>query len=97
MFKLNTGVMNRKLTLTVEEEIIIKAKAYAKETGRSLSDLVQNYLDKITKDYSYKSDMNQLAEEPSRYRKMAGIIKSDLDPVKDRDKLRDIRLEKYKR
>jgi hypothetical protein len=41
--------MNRKLTLTVEEEIIIRAKAYAEETGRSLSDLVQNYLDRIKK------------------------------------------------
>ncbi|QJP33430.1 hypothetical protein F0365_02905 [Nonlabens sp. Ci31] len=89
--------MNRKLTLTVEEEIIIKAKAYAKETGRSLSDLVQNYLDKITKDYSVHTDLDKIAEEPSRYRKMAGIITSNLDPVKDRDELRDISLEKYNR
>lgn len=33
--------MTTKLTLTVEESIIIKAKAYAKHTGRSLSELIE--------------------------------------------------------
>ncbi len=35
--------MNTKLTLTIEEEVIEKAKKYAKKHGRSLSELVQNY------------------------------------------------------
>ncbi len=42
--------MNTKLTLTVDQAIIIKAKAYAKEKGRSLSDLIENYLKAITKE-----------------------------------------------
>ncbi|CAM3342923.1 DUF6364 family protein [Aequorivita lipolytica] len=40
--------MNTKLTLTIEQEVIEKAKAYAKGKGRSLSDLVENYFKTIT-------------------------------------------------
>ena len=39
-----TRIMTTKLTLTVEKEIIESAKAYAKKNGRSLSDLIENYL-----------------------------------------------------
>ena len=42
--------MNTKLTLTVEQKIIEKAKQYAKRKNRSLSDIVENYLKMITKD-----------------------------------------------
>ena len=35
--------MNTKLTLSLEKEIIEKAKIYAKGTGRSLSEMVENY------------------------------------------------------
>ena len=42
--------MTTKLTLTVEKSIIEKAKFYAKHTGRSLSELIENYLDSITQD-----------------------------------------------
>lgn len=40
--------MDTKLTLTVEKELIEKAKQYAKEKGRSLSDLVESYFKLIT-------------------------------------------------
>jgi hypothetical protein len=40
--------MTTKLTLTVEKKIIDRAKRYAQKTGRSLSDLVESYLDNIT-------------------------------------------------
>lgn len=36
--------MNTKLTLTLEQDIIEKAKEYAKSKGRSLSDIIENYL-----------------------------------------------------
>lgn len=36
--------MNTKLTLTIEHSLIEKAKRYARERGRSLSDIVENYL-----------------------------------------------------
>lgn len=44
--------MNTKLTLTIEKAIIEKAKAYAKTTGRSLSDLIERYLESITDSHS---------------------------------------------
>lgn len=42
--------MNTKLTLTIEEEIILRAKKYAKKNGRSLSAIIENYLKVITKE-----------------------------------------------
>ena len=42
--------MNTKLTLTIEQTVIEKAKEYAKEKGRSLSDIVENYFKAITKE-----------------------------------------------
>lgn len=36
--------MSKKLTLTIDEQIIRRAKKYAKQEGRSLSELVENYL-----------------------------------------------------
>ncbi len=48
--------MNTKLTLTIEQTIIKKAKKYARQKGRSLSDIIENYLKIITKD-KLKSDI----------------------------------------
>lgn len=42
--------MNTKLTLTIEESVIEKAKKYARKKERSLSDLVESYLKAITKE-----------------------------------------------
>ena len=42
--------MTTKLTLTVEKSVIERTKAYAKNTGRSLSEIIENYLETITQD-----------------------------------------------
>lgn len=42
--------MNTKLTLTIEQTIIEKAKIYAKSKGHSLSNIIENYLKMISKD-----------------------------------------------
>lgn len=42
--------MNTKLTLTIEQEIIQRAKEYAKDKNRSLSDIIENYLKILTKE-----------------------------------------------
>jgi formiminotetrahydrofolate cyclodeaminase len=42
--------MTTKLTLTVEKSVIERAKAYAKNTGRSLSELIESYLETITQE-----------------------------------------------
>ena len=47
--------MNTKLTLTMEQSLIDKAKKYAKDKGRSLSDLVENYLKVIIREENTKA------------------------------------------
>lgn len=44
--------MKAKLTLTIQQNVIISAKIFAKENGRSLSDLIENYLKSITNETS---------------------------------------------
>lgn len=46
--------MNSKLTLTIEQSLIEKAKKYAKGNGRSLSDIIENYLKVIINDRNSK-------------------------------------------
>ncbi len=52
--------MNTKLTLTIEQSIIEKAKSYAKEKGRSLSDIIENYLKAITTEQRKIEDISPL-------------------------------------
>lgn len=40
--------MDAKLTLTIEQRLVNQAKKYAKNKGRSLSDLVENYFKVLT-------------------------------------------------
>ena len=40
--------MTTKLTLTMEDGVIDSAKKYARKKGKSLSDIVENYLKSIT-------------------------------------------------
>jgi len=42
--------MNTMLTLTIEKEIIEKAKIYSKGKGYSLSAMIENYLKMMTKE-----------------------------------------------
>lgn len=42
--------MSTKLTLTIQQEVIIKAKEYAKNKNRSLSNIIENYLKSLTKE-----------------------------------------------
>jgi hypothetical protein len=40
--------MTTKLTLTIDDSVISIAKKYAKQKGKSLSDIVENYLMSLT-------------------------------------------------
>lgn len=42
--------MTTKLTLTIEKSVIEKAKIYAKGTQRSLSEMVQKYLESLVEE-----------------------------------------------
>lgn len=61
-------IMTTKLTLTVEKSIIERAKSYAKNTGRSLSELIENYLQTITQE----SGEDQLSP---KLKKIVGAVK----------------------
>ncbi len=63
--------MNTKLTLTIEQEVIERAKKYAKKKGRSLSDLVENYFKTIT-----------VSEQPE-YKEQGSIAKGLLGSFKE--------------
>jgi hypothetical protein len=52
--------MTTKLTLTVEKETIERAKAYAKATGRSLSEIIENYLERITQEHAERETSPKL-------------------------------------
>jgi len=52
--------MNTKLTLTIEQSIIERAKLYAKGKGRSLSDIIENYLKAITTEQKVVDDTSPL-------------------------------------
>jgi hypothetical protein len=59
--------MTTKLTLTVEKSVIERAKLYAKNTGRSLSEIIENYLTTITNE----NDNDQLSP---KLKKIVGAI-----------------------
>ena len=62
--------MTTKLTLTVERSTIERAKRFAKSSGRSLSDLVETYLEQIAKNESAeKQDL------PADLKNLFGAVK----------------------
>ena len=72
--------MDAKLTLNMDRDIAEKAKAYARSKGRSLSDLVEDYLKFLTS--SRKEDDPELTP---RVRSLLGSIKvpEEMDYKKD--------------
>lgn len=67
--------MNTKLTLTIEEEVIKKAKDFAKQQNRSLSDIIENYLKSITKNKVEDED----SELPPIIKSLKGSLKLPAD------------------
>ena len=61
--------MTTRLTLTVEDSTIKKGKLYAKHTGRSLSELIENYLETLTQENVNKGDLSP------KLKKIAGAVK----------------------
>jgi hypothetical protein len=47
--------MNTKLTLTIEQSLIDKAKKYARGQGRSLSAIIENYLKALVNEEKTKT------------------------------------------
>lgn len=79
--------MTTKLTLTVEKSVIERAKSYAKKTGRSLSEIIENYLATITEE----SNNSELSP---RLRKLVGVVELPQD-FDEKDELRSAMEKKH--
>ncbi len=64
--------MNTKLTLSIEKKVIEKAKKYAKDQKRSLSNIVEEYLKSISQ---INKDVNNNAWHPL-VEELAGSVKA---------------------
>jgi uncharacterized protein DUF6364 len=61
--------MTTKLTLTMEDSVIDSAKKYARQKGKSLSDIVENYLKSIATPEDTTEKLSP------KVMKMMGVIK----------------------
>jgi hypothetical protein len=82
--------MNTKLTLTIEKTVIEKAKDYAKKSGRSLSDLIESYLQRLISESEREGET-----VPEEFKDLFGSVNlpSDLD---DKSAIRKIMREKHR-
>ena len=71
--------MTTKLTLTMEGEVIDSAKKYARQKGKSLSDIVENYLKSISTHEVITGDLSP------KVARLKGVIKlpEDFDYKKE--------------
>jgi hypothetical protein len=82
--------MTTKLTLSVDRQVVQKAKRYARKQNKSLSQLVTNYLRHVTSEDSGTSDIDPVVLE------IADEIRLDRLPRDDDPKYRYLR-DKYLR
>jgi hypothetical protein len=80
--------MTTRLTLTIEQRIIKSAKRYAQKKGRSLSDLVENYLRTLSSGEDPKEEISP------RVKRLVGSIKLSKNFV-DKKSLGDAIISKY--
>lgn len=81
--------MTTKLTLTIEKSVIERAKQYAKATQRSLSEMVEQYLDQVTNERLTKDSISP------RLKKLAGSLPLP-EGFDDAKALNEYYTEKYK-
>ena len=65
--------MKTKLTITLEEDVIRLSELYAKQTGRSLTELIENYLKTLT---GVNEDNDQLSP---KLKQIIGAVKLPVD------------------
>jgi hypothetical protein len=82
--------MNHKLTLSINNDVIQKAKEYAKKNNISLSFLIENYLLKISSELQETS-----TKKVSLVNELSGIIKLD-DDFNYKEAHSNYLIEKYK-
>lgn len=88
--------MNTKLTLTINDDVIKRAKSYAQKQGRSLSAVVEHYLMAITQ----KEEIISASDELSPLIKSLMLrpkvnLPDDYDYKKELEKIKDEKYQKY--
>ena len=78
--------MQTKLTLSIDRQIIEKAKAFASKSNRSLSDIIETYLEKITD--------RELEDVDNELSKLIGVIKLPQD-FEEKKEVRRILTQKH--
>ena len=80
--------MDTKLTIKLDDDVIIRAKTYAKRRKTSLSKMIESYLDSVTKPESKGIEITPLVKS------LSGVITltDDYDYKKDRT---DYLIKKY--
>lgn len=81
--------MSTKLTLTIEKSVIEKAKDYAKRSGRSLSDLIESYLQRLISEAEPTEEM-----VPEEFKDLFGSVNLPSD-LEDKVAIRKIMSEKH--
>lgn len=81
--------MDKKLTLSLNEEIIEQAKSYARENQTSLSKMVENYLRLVVENSSKNVKITPLVKS------LMGVIELPQD-FDEKNNYTDFLMEKYK-
>lgn len=83
--------MNTKLTLSIEQQVIEVSKIYAKSQGRSLSNIVEEYLKSLVS--SQSKDKNK--ELSTLIKELKGSLKLPKDNKSYKELIEDSLIEKY--
>lgn len=87
--------MNAKLTLTIDESVIKRAKIYAQHQGKSLSSVIENLLKSVTQkeEIVSKDELSPLIKSLMLRPKVD--LPEDYDYKKELEKIRDEKYQKY--
>jgi hypothetical protein len=86
----NTRIMKTKLTLTIEKSVIEKAKEYVGNSGNSLSDLVEKFLEKEIAEAEL-----QQTNIPEEFKGLFGSVSLPAD-LNEKEAIRKILSQKHK-
>jgi len=81
--------MDKKLTLSLNDEVIEQAKIYAKQHRTSLSRLIESYLSALTKKKKENVEITPLVKS------LSGVIELDTN-FDVKESYKDFLIEKYK-
>lgn len=86
--------MNTKLTLSIKDQVIRDAEHYAKQQGKSLSNIVEEYLKSLTS--SSKEDSVSDQNLSDAVMQLRDCVKVDIEDQSYEEILADALLEKYR-